>query len=463
MIETQKFVDLMFELGLNRVSGVPCSYLSALINCCINANRFIMANNEGEAIAIASGISLCGMDSIESKNLQNLDSKKSAQNYQKDDDFYGVVLMQNSGLSNALSPLTSLNHTFKIPILCFVSLRGEPNEKGENTDEPQHELLGKITHKLLETCEIKYEFLSTNFSDAMGQLKRAKATLQSGESFVFIVRKGTFSDVPLDSVKRQGTTLSQINIDGRAAQTLKASSGWGIAKGEGATSPNSSPSPFAKEKNNNIMTKQTSFDVNLDSIESKLPSRLQALKIVQDLGKNCVILATTGKCGRELYELGDRANQLYMVGSMGCVGALGLGIALASSKKVIAIDGDSALLMRLGSLAANAYYTRNQGNFCHILLDNHSHDSTGGQDNLSPFVDFALVARACGYKNVCVAKDLSEFERALSEFIESKSDKKGAFFIYLRIAKGSKKELGRPKITPPQVAMRLAKFIESNL
>ena len=67
---------------------------------------------------------------------------------------YGVVLMQNSGLSNALSPLTSLNYTFKIPILGFVSLRGERDSSGKNTDEPQHELLGVITDKLLETCEI---------------------------------------------------------------------------------------------------------------------------------------------------------------------------------------------------------------------------------------------------------------------------------------------------------------------
>ncbi|MGX3044139.1 thiamine pyrophosphate-dependent enzyme [Helicobacter sp. T3_23-1056] len=88
-----------------------------------------------------------------------------------------------------------------------------------------------------------------------------------------------------------------------------------------------------------------------------------------------------------------------MVGSMGCVSALGLGIALKSHKKVIAIDGDSALLMRLGTLVGNAYYTNlaNKGNFCHILLDNQSHDSTGGQFNLSPFVDFVAIAKSCGY------------------------------------------------------------------
>ena len=46
-----------------------------------------------------------------------------------------------------------------------------------------------------------------------------------------------------------------------------------------------------------------------------------------------------------------------MVGSMGCISSLGLGLALARpDKKVIAIDGDGSLLMRMGSLATNAYY-----------------------------------------------------------------------------------------------------------
>ena len=113
-----------------------------------------MSNNEGDAVSIANGISL--------NSLSNLDSN------------IGVVLMQNSGLSNALSPLTSLNYTFKIPILGFVSLRGEVDSNGNNTDEPQHELLGKITHKLLDTCEIKYEFLDSNLENAKEQLLRAR-------------------------------------------------------------------------------------------------------------------------------------------------------------------------------------------------------------------------------------------------------------------------------------------------
>ena len=183
------------------------------------------------------------------------------------------------------------------------------------------------------------------------------------------------------------------------------------------------------------------------------------MQSIQKIAFNATLLATTGKTGRELYELKDKENQLYMVGSMGCVSALGLGIALKSHKKIIAIDGDSALLMRLGALSGNAYYAKcdNKGNFCHILLDNESHDSTGGQFNLSPFVDFVAVAKSCGYENAVKAENLKEFENALNAFMKAQNG--GTFFIYLKIAKGSKEDLGRPKITPKQVAKRLALWL----
>lgn len=386
-MDTKTFGELLQNNGFVDFVGVPCSYLAPLINYAIMHERFIMANNEGDAMAIASGISLVG-------------AKETSRNY-------GVVLMQNSGLSNALSPLTSLNHTFGIPVLGFVSLRGERDINNQNTDEPQHELLGVITDKLLEVCGVEYAFLSADFVEASKQILEAKKILQNNKSFFFIVKNGVLESLKLENQKEI---------------FLKKS-------------------PFLSVK-----------------LEAKY-TRLEILEAIVSLSKNMITLATTGKSGRELYEIKDCENHLYMVGSMGCVSALGLGISLKSDKKILCIDGDGALLMRMGTLSTNAYYTKmhNKGNFCHILLDNESHDSTGGQFSLAPCVDFTSIAHACGYEKVLSLETLDSLKDALEEFEENKSG--GATFIYMKIKKGSKKDLGRPKITPYEVARRIERIL----
>ena len=115
--------------------------------------------------------------------------------------------------------------------------------------------------------------------------------------------------------------------------------------------------------------------------------------------KNSVILTTTGFSGRELYKIKDNTNQFYMVGSMGCVPSLGLGLAISQpSLKVFVIDGDGAALMRLGNFATIG--SQQPKNYFHLLLDNESHESTGGQNTYSNAIDFAGIAFACGYKNI---------------------------------------------------------------
>ena len=364
------------NLGFSLYSGVPCSFFKDLINYLINKDKYIAAVNEADAISIASGGYIGGLKT--------------------------VVIMQNSGLINALSPLVSLNDTFKIPLLGFISLRGEP---GIN-DEPQHKLMGNITTKLLDLVDIEWQFLSKDSDKVHEQLIKANRFIEINKSFFFIVKKNTFK---------------KLNI------SIKDS-----------------------------ITKNIYGDNTFRSKKYQKTTRLSALKvIINSIDETNILIATTGKTGRELYELGDRPLNFYMVGSMGCVSGLGLGLALAKKeKKVFVIDGDGSLMMRMGVMATIAQ--NNPKNLIHILLDNNSHDSTGGQSTYSEHIDFVSIAKSVGYENTIYAYNLKSLESNINDCKKQME----LTFIYFRIKKGSKKNLGRPKISPQEVKDRLIKIIK---
>lgn len=376
MISTQQFGNELKKLGYDFYSGVPCSFLKYLINYAINECDYVMAANEGDAVAIAAGAYLGG--------------KKS------------VVLMQNSGLTNATSPLTSLNYTFQLPVLGFVSLRGEEGLG----DEPQHELMGQITEKMLKLMKVKWAYLSDDFAEAKKQLKKADKYISKKETFFFVVKKGTLDEVKL---KEQQLKTLQNKVKNKTAT------------------------------------------------KAELPTRRETLKVLTDLSdKETVLLATTGKTGRELFEVADKPNHLYMVGSMGCISSLGLGLALSQpKKKVVVIDGDGSAIMRMGSFATNAYYQPD--NLLHILLDNNTHDSTGGQATVSHNIDFVDQAASVCYPITLRVGTLDELTKAIVKWQMNG----GMTFLYLKIAKGSTKDLGRPTMKPHEVKTRLMKFISN--
>jgi phosphonopyruvate decarboxylase len=184
------------------------------------------------------------------------------------------------------------------------------------------------------------------------------------------------------------------------------------------------------------------------------PARVHVLeRFLALVSPETAVVATTGKCGRELFTLADRPQHLYQVGSMGCASAMGLGVALHTRRPVVVLDGDGAALMKLGNLATIG--SRAPANLVHVVLDNGVHDSTGGQATVSPNVDFAAVALACGYASGASADGLAGFERAL----EAARAEPGPHLIHVRIAPGSLARLGRPTIKPPEVARRFRAFL----
>lgn len=103
-------------------TGVPDSQLKALCDALMErygiSERHIIAANEGNAVALATGHFLA-----------------SGQ--------VPTVYLQNSGEGNAMNPLASLcaKGVYAIPLLLVIGYRGEPGVK----DEPQHLFQGQPT------------------------------------------------------------------------------------------------------------------------------------------------------------------------------------------------------------------------------------------------------------------------------------------------------------------------------
>jgi phosphonopyruvate decarboxylase len=377
MIQASDFINPAKAQGFNTWAGVPCSFLTPFINSVIDDPEmtYISSANEGDAVATASGAALAGHKS--------------------------VAMMQNSGLGNAVSPLSSLNWVFRIPLLLIITLRGEPGLQ----DEPQHELMGQITGRILDELQIPWDWFPRRADEVEGKLTVANWQMErSGLPYALIMRKGSVENAGLESRWLPDARASSFSADE-------------FSRGEA----------------------QLSRKDALTAVVEQTPE-----------GES-VVIGTTGYTGRELFAIADRPNQLYMVGSMGCASSFGLGLSLAMpGKQVLVADGDGAALMRMGNLATIGAYGGK--NFRHLLLDNGVHESTGGQSTVSTSVSFAGVARACGYREAGEALK----RRELESFLQAQN---GPSLLHLKTKRGVPEDLPRPDVSPREVKQRLMRHL----
>ncbi len=327
-----------------------------------------------------------------------------------------MVMFQNSGLGNAVNALTSLCRPFRVPVLLIVTHRGEP---GGEQDEPQHEQMGRITTGLLDTMEIPWARFPAATADVAGVLDRAVAEMREhGRPFALVMSKDAVAPHPLATRAAPGAT---------GERTLHFTERWSRGMAERMT-------------------------------------RTEALQLVRATRRpGEALVATTGYTGRELYALGDDPWNLYVVGSMGSASALGLGLALQQpGRPVTVIDGDGALLMRMGNLATLGAYA--PPTLRHVVLDNEAHDSTGGQSTVSGGVSFGALAQACGYRRVVAIDDpgeLASLLRAPQGETESPGAREtGPEFFHVRIKPGAPEKLPRPRVTPAEVFRRLQGWLQ---
>ena len=378
MIQADRFLDAAAAAGYDFYTGVPCSFLTPVINRVISRQdlTYVAAASEGEATAIAAGAWLAGRKT--------------------------VVICQNSGLGNAINPLTSLNHPFKIPTLMIVTWRGQPGLK----DEPQHELMGRITDVLLTDIGVPSEPFPDKDAAVAPALARAFAHMDGSDlPYAFIMAKGSVADEGLEE-----------------------------------TPPLAAPSDTLRDF----------------AAGGARPTRYDTLaRLLEATPDSAGIVATTGKSGRELFTIADRDQHIYQVGSMGGASAMALGVALNVTRPIVVIDGDGAALMKMGNMATIG--AQAPKNLVHVLVDNGVHDSTGGQATVSGGVDFARIALACGYASAASADDLDGFGQALDAAYGSD----GPHMVHIRIQPGSLEKLGRPTIAPQDVARRFKAFLAS--
>ena len=309
-----------------------------------------------------------------------------------------LVYMQNSGIGNAVNPLLSLCDKDVYSIPMLI-LIGWRGEPGVK-DEPQHKKQGKIQIKFLESMEIPYEIISSDNSKCKDQVKRAiHTTRNESMPYVLLVRKGTFS-------KYEKNSKRKFNKGVKREEVLE--------------------------------------------------------KILEQVDKNTIIVSTTGKTSREIFEIrekkGDGHDKDFLtVGSMGHCSSIALGIAMSLPKRnILCIDGDGSMIMHLGALTS--IKSTFPPNFKHILINNKVHESVGGQSTAARYVNLSNVVEAIGYRNVFKLANSSEIRSKIKNFLESK----GPSFFEIEVVPGSRENLMRPTITPAINKKNFMKFLQKD-
>lgn len=331
MIDPATFVAQLKAEGAALFTGVPDSLLASLcayVDDYLPASEHIITANEGNAVALAMGHHLATGE-------------------------FSVVYLQNSGLGNAVNPLTSLAdaEVYRIPMLLIVGWRGRPG----TPDEPQHVKQGRITEAQLALLDIPTWSVDAD-TDAQAVISAACASLRErGAPAALLVKAGSFR--PYTAAKSSGLAV-----------------------------------PMTREAALEQLLLLAAPDDLLVTTTGK------ASREVYELRK----------------KLGQPHKDFLTVGGMGHTASIALGVALGQpNKRVLCIDGDGSMLMHLGALPVIA--SVKPANLIHVLINNAAHESVGGQPTVADRVDFERLALACGYAAYRQAETASGIAAAFHE------------------------------------------------
>ena len=189
------------------------------------------------------------------------------------------------------------------------------------------------------------------------------------------------------------------------------------------------------------------FDKKIKYSNENSMVREEIIRHISDATDEDIIVSTTGKASRELFEIREAKGQGHQydfltVGSMGHSSSIALEIALQKpDRRVWCIDGDGALLMHMGAMALVG--AESPQNFVHIVINNGAHETVGGMPTVAAKIDIPTIARGCGYPYVVSVDSFESLDREL----ELAKERNSLSLIEVKASVGARADLGRPTTT----------------
>ena len=181
--------------------------------------------------------------------------------------------------------------------------------------------------------------------------------------------------------------------------------------------------------------------------------RKEAIEIFLEKISMEPIVSANGYISRDLFNVHDKSTNFYMIGSMGLSSSIGLGIALKKPKKrIFVFDGDGNILMNLGSLITIG--SLKPKNLIHIVFDNNSHESTGGQPTNSSKINLEKIAKEAQYKIFKI-----ESKTKLISILKKIKKYQGPIFLLIKIST-SKERSKRVSWEPKEIRDRVMKSLQ---
>jgi sulfopyruvate decarboxylase subunit beta len=281
-----------------------------------------------------------------------------------------ALFVQSSGVGNMINALLSLTAFYALPLAVFVSRRGVYRE----TIAAQAPV-GKRLPKILAGAGIAFTEVNSE-KDLVQVRKKLPGVYGKSRIHAFLLSPAVWKD-------------SECGVRYADAGTRRR----GDAEIQVILSPHPPVPP---------------------SPRPSLLTRFEIIELLAPYLEGKAVVCNLGFPSKELYSIKHQPSNFYMLGSMGMATPIGLGIALATEKDVVVIDGDGSLLMNPGTLATAASLAPD--NLTIFAVDNGAYGSTGNQPTLAgSCVDLEAVARGFGIGNTLRVSGREDIASAVRE------------------------------------------------